>query len=67
MKEDDQRYFLDRDEDGHWYLIPASHRVEWEDWLDIDPDDPSGWEEPEFVQRIGTGPCRVTFQFPKVE
>lgn len=29
---DRQRYFLDKDDDGHWYLINASYRKEWNDF-----------------------------------
>lgn len=24
------RYFLDKDDDAHWYLIPIENRLEWE-------------------------------------
>jgi len=27
-------YFLDQDNDCHWYLIPVDKRAEWNKWLD---------------------------------
>lgn len=49
------KYFLDQDEDCHWYLIPADKRAEWEAFRD-DPEYLPEWAEP-----LGGGPNRVEF------
>lgn len=44
------KYFFDNDCDGHWYLIDANFRQEWNEWLGSDEP-----ETPEFVTRLGGG------------
>ena len=44
------RYFLDRDGDGHWYLVQAKFRAEWHTWEELDPEDEASWEPPWFAQ-----------------
>ena len=46
------RYFLSSDESGQKYAVPVSRRREWNAFLDIDPDDPSSWDVPEWAIRI---------------
>lgn len=29
-----QRYFLDQDDSGHWYMIPVFKKKEWKSWLE---------------------------------
>jgi hypothetical protein len=56
------RYFLDRDNDGHWYLVPADKRDEWDAWTDLDPDDEASWDVPEWAMSLGYAPSLVTFE-----
>jgi hypothetical protein len=55
------RYFLGRDDDGHWYLVDAGKREEWETWV----EDPDAWATPEFARRLGGSPSWVTFTDPE--
>jgi len=61
------RYFLGCDNSGHWYLVDASRRAEWDLWVDLDPEDEAGWEPPGFARRIDGGPGRITFTDPVEE
>ena len=57
MKAD--RYFLDQDDDCHWYLIKAANRSEWLRWRE------SGSESvPAYATQID-GPSRIEFYEPK--
>ena len=56
------RYFLDADQCGHWFIIPAEKRDEWNEFINIDEDDPLGWEMPEWVIYLNGCPARVTFE-----
>ena len=44
-----RRYFLDRDNSGHWYLIEERYRSEWNDWCELDEDDEKSWEVPRYA------------------
>lgn len=61
---DDERYFLDRDDSGHWYLVFESHRGAWNDWRSLDGDDEESWTCPKFAYRLAGGPSSVTFSKP---
>lgn len=56
------RYFLDADQCGHWFIIPAEKRDEWNEFINVDEDDPAGWEMPEWVIYLNGSPTRVTFE-----
>ena len=60
-----ERFFLDRDGDSHWYLVPEKNRAEWEAWFNLPEDDEDSWEAPAFAQRIGRGAATVTFTNPE--
>ncbi len=62
---DSKRYFLDRDNSAHWYLVDESKRAEWEAWTNLDEDDERSWEAPDFARRLNTAPGFVTFTDPK--
>jgi hypothetical protein len=47
-----KKYFLDQDNDGHWYMIDADHEDKWNDWLELDSDDEASWNVPEFAEGI---------------
>lgn len=57
------RYFLVSDGDGHWYVVPATHREQWDDW--IDSEDYINGIDPEFATPVD-GPSSVTFVDPVV-
>jgi len=61
-----ERFYLSRDNDSHWYVIPAAKRREWEEWLDIPEDDERAWEVPDFARPVGGSPTLVTFTDPEV-
>lgn len=60
-----QAYFLDNDDNGHWYLIPAERREEWVRWSN------TGWDwEDDFADEannwlINGGPSSITFFLQK--
>lgn len=59
-----KRYFLDRDGDYHWYVIPEKHRKAWESWRDLGQYLKESWDVPKWADRIDT-PYNVTFIDPK--
>lgn len=59
------RFFLDRDNSGHWYLVPEERRAEWDAWSNLDEDDEASWNEPTFAKRLNGHPARVTFTNPR--
>lgn len=60
-----ERYFLDRDNDGHWYFVADSCRLEWEQWLGIPADDERAWSAPSFATPINGSHARLTFADPR--
>jgi len=58
------KYFLDTDQNSHWYIIPTQHRAEWNDWVDLDQDIPENWNVPEWARAIGGHPNQVEFENP---
>jgi len=57
-----ESYFLDKDDDGHWYVVPLCKSEEWDKWQDIDSDDEAKWKVPEFAIPIGGHPNRIAFK-----
>ncbi len=57
-------YFMDSDDSGHWYVIPAARRKEWELWLESDGED--AWDAPSFAEAVNGSPSRVTFEAPVI-
>lgn len=55
------RYFLSRDDDGHWYLVPESVRDAFSEWVEAE----DGTAEPEGVVRIPGSPSGITFEAPE--
>lgn len=64
---DTERYFLDQDQDCHWYVIPVSHRVDWLNWNSQDPNDERYWTPPDFAKPLGGSHTLVTFENPVIE
>lgn len=58
-----ERYCLTRDNDCHWYVIPAARQQEWSEWLDS-PEYEDG--EPEWAKPVGGSPSLVTFVDPEI-
>jgi hypothetical protein len=56
-----ERFFIDCDDDGHWYVVPVAMRPAWEVWLDEDPND-----VPEWAREVGGAVNYVTFSDPEV-
>lgn len=60
------RWFLDQDNDCHWYLVRWDKRHVWYEWCDLPSEDPDAWEPPEGVaKRIGGAPSLVIFTNPE--
>lgn len=57
-----ERYFLDSDDDFHWYLVPVSRRKEWERWLDRQDK-----EAPNFAKRLSAAVSTITFENPQLK
>lgn len=62
---DKGRYFLDQDQDSHWFAIPVSRRPDWDRWKALDQDDPKGWADPVYATALPGHPNRMTFCIPK--
>lgn len=61
MGEEKRRFFLDQDNDGHWFVVPVSKYVRWEEWLSLDSEDERAWDVPEYITPIDGGPQGVCF------
>ncbi len=59
------RYFLDTDEDCHWYLIPDTMRIEWNNWCRSDAGEYT--EAPKWARSLGHHPNMITFELPEYE
>lgn len=59
------RYFFDQDNDGHWYLVCATNRKQWNKWLELDSDDSKAWKAPAYARELGSHPNSVTFENPR--
>lgn len=52
-------YQLTNDDSGHWYIIPSSCEIHWDQWLGS-----SEWEDgdvPEYAEPVDGSPTRVVF------
>jgi hypothetical protein len=58
-----ERFFIDCDDDGHWFLIPLSLKDAWEQWFEMYS---GGEEPPEGVVYLNGPPGMVTFEDPEV-
>ena len=63
---DTGRFYLDTDNDSHWFLIPCECREEWTAFLDRDPDTEAAWNPPDWAVMIGGSPTLVTFENPSI-
>ena len=60
-QKEDQTYFLDQDNDCHWYLVKDNFRKEWIEWLELPEHDQRSWHAPEFAEPIGSHPNNIIF------
>ena len=65
--EDRDKYFLDQDGDGHWFVVPVSRKEEWDNWAALDSDDETAWTAPNFVEEVGGAPQSVIFERFKIK
>lgn len=56
------RYFLDTNQDSHWYLIPVVMRADWEAFLILDAEDEHSWNVPQYAREID-GPNQIEFEY----
>ena len=56
-----KKYFLDQDEDCHWYIIPNENRAEWDIWTNLDPHKKEAWIVPIFAEAIDGFPSSIAF------
>lgn len=59
------RYFMDSDDDGHWYLIPVEYQAAWDRWTGLDQDSPEAWDPPAWAVPLDGHPNGITFENPK--
>lgn len=63
----EEKFTLEQDDAGHWYVVPCRVIHEFKDWLafvDDEEFDPDGY--PEGVKRVGGAPSLVTFSNPEI-
>lgn len=60
------KYMLVQDNDSHWYVIPAQHKIAWDAFCEIDSDDPAAWTPPAWAQQVGGSYTLVTFENPVI-
>ncbi len=61
------RYFLDTDNDSHWFIVPLYRRKEWEAFLEIPSEDERSWTVPTWAIEVGGSPTTVSFAEPELE
>ncbi len=62
----EERYCIDRDDDGHWYLITVNQRESFREWLATAPY----WDKydgHDFNQNLIDGYHMLTFSDPREE
>lgn len=59
-----ERYFIGVDNSSHRYYVPVDRRKEFEAWSELDEEDESGWDAPEYATLIDG---EFTFTDPRCE
>lgn len=67
MTDTPKRYFLDTDNNDHWYVVPVELKAEWDAWMDLPGDDERVCEAPEGIVRLEVSHTLVTFTDPVIE
>jgi hypothetical protein len=60
------RYYLDKDDSGHRFLVPCERKEDFRKWVEIvenEPENVEGWKEPDYVRRIEGD---LTFERPMI-
>lgn len=60
------RYFLDSDSDGHWYVVPEDLEAAWQEWNSLPDHDERGWNSPDGVIPVNGWPGLVRFYKPAI-
>jgi hypothetical protein len=60
------KFFLDSDDSGHWYIIPAKKEKEWQKFIDSNEDDEGSWDTPVWAKPVNGHPSQVLFENPEV-
>lgn len=57
-------HLLTRDNNGHWYVIPAARESEFDNWVTACEDDASCGDltQPDYVVSVNGAPERVKFR-----
>lgn len=67
MPKPTERFYLDCDDDGHWYLIPVKRRDDFSEWLSQDWQAPlANFITPPYATEVDN-PHYVTFEAPEDE
>lgn len=61
-----ERFFMDCDESGHYFVVPASRRAEWEQWTLIPVEDDRAWVPPDYARSVGCSPTMLSFTDPVI-
>jgi hypothetical protein len=65
MRKPPQRFRLSRDDDGHWYVVPAELVQVFDNWVEATSND-LDWIGENFERySLGGDPSNVTFTDPK--
>lgn len=59
------KYFLDADNSGHWYVIPAGKRLSWKVFLELPIEDERCWDVPYYAILVDGPVCDVEFENPE--
>ena len=63
----DERYTLEQDDDGHWYIVPCRLIHEFQDWLAMVGETEEDYGYPEGVIPVDGSPNSVSFTNPMVQ
>jgi len=57
-----KEYFIDQDQDCHWYVVDNNFREEWQAWCNLDSEeDDAAHTAPAFAIYLGTRPNKIVF------
>ena len=59
-----ERFFFDQDGCCLWYLVPEDRRADWNEWRELDGEDPESWEAPAYARMLRGRVAEHTFACP---
>lgn len=59
-------FYIDNDDDGHWYIVPEEHREQWVVWRNLPCDDENSWDVPSFATQID-GVDQIIFNYYRIK